>query len=153
MDEPCRTLPSRHGAVGPRACRRVSRRFTIGPAATARRAWARTKSRWIRTAPKRRATTAAGQTTDHGGSGSGPINLSGTKVSGNSGPGPLRHPRAGALPLDEPSLLPLRPDSSALGLGFFDCLLRRSRARARLGEHGIQYPGSEDLIDRGIDVP
>src|SRR5260370_15085052 len=49
---------------------------------------------------------------------------------------------------DQFLLLPLRPDLLALALGLLDGFFRRHRARACLGEHGIDHPGIEDLIDR-----
>src|SRR6266851_7300341 len=49
---------------------------------------------------------------------------------------------------DQLLLLPFRPDLLALGLGLLDRILGRHRAGARLGEHRIDHPGVENLVDR-----
>src|SRR2546421_5824812 len=53
---------------------------------------------------------------------------------------------------NQPLLLPLAEDAPAGRVGFLERLLGRGRAAGRLGEHDVQHPGAEDLVDGRVGV-
>src|SRR5207247_9302568 len=53
---------------------------------------------------------------------------------------------------NQPLLLPLAEDTPAGRVGFLERLLGRGRAAGRLGEHDVQHPGAEDLVDGRVGV-
>src|SRR5262252_6791517 len=55
--------------------------------------------------------------------------------------------------LDQASVLPFPPDLLAPRLGLADRVLRRQRTGRCLGEHRVEHPGREGLVDRRGRVP
>src|SRR5215831_5747422 len=54
--------------------------------------------------------------------------------------------------LDEPLLFPLAVDALAGRDRFLERLLGRGRAAGRLGEHDVEHPGVEDLVDGRVGI-